>query len=954
MNIKKIIKKITCFLLFALICLQLFNCTFCVNAKNIASAATENSSDGYMSYLSSNSDKQYADKGITLSHECASGKKAEENGTVCNVLDENSGSVTYNFHSDISALYNIKVTYYDLLGSDLTLNAGFLLDGAAPYYELDNVRFSKIYENAEESIEKDISGNEIRPTLTCKQRFNTEFAESETGMYTEPYALYITAGNHTLTVNRVLGNMLISKIELISKNKPVSYNEYIAEYGKENIDGSASYTIEAEDIYEASNSTLAPTTDNTNPGMSPASSTKRLINSFGQDYWNSNGQWGSWIVPNGVEVGLYKLSFRFKQSGTVGIPTYRTLYINGEIPFEEAENVNFPYSSKWQVNTFSQKNDYYVYLKPGDIITFKATMGEMTEPIYNIYNTIERLNDIYQSIIVVTGTTPDTKRDYNIEKEVPTLIENLNNAKSEIDSICGSIADIIGGNNSKVYSMKRFSVALGEYIEKPEKIIDELSKFKDYIDSFSAQTYDFNSTPLELDWIALSKNDAKDAKANVGFAKAFKFEVQRFIYTFSSQYNSVDTDSDKNAKEITVWTSQGRDQAQALKTIIDNDFVPNEGIKVNFKMTSTSLSEAILSGREPDVSLVVTQDVPVDLAMRGQVLDLSPYLSEVSEEYLSQFDSSAWIPFKYSGGIYAMPITQDYYMMFYRKDIISKLGIYLPNTWDELYSVIRELKKKNFKVGLKEADSSNAGISTSISIFDMFLYQNGGRYFNDDLTETEFESQEGKNAFKAWVSLYRDFALDKDFNLLTRFRSGEMPIIITGYSFYQTVAATAREISGRWGMTLIPGTLKSDGSIDRTESSTVSGAVILSGAKKRGLADEAFKFVKWWAGSEAQFKYITAMESIQGIAGRSATANSVTFESLNWTNEEKSILKEQKKWVTAIEQIPGTYIINRSLTNALRTSYESTAVDALRQLSIQNRIINSEIKRKRAEFITNN
>ena len=96
------------------------------------------------------------------------------------------------------------------------------------------------------------------------------------------------------------------------------------------------------------------------------------------------------------------------------------------------------------------------------------------------------------------------------------------------------------------------------------------------------------------------------------------------------------------------------------------------------------------------------------------------------------------------------------------------------------------------------------------------------------------------------------------------------------------------------------------------------------------------------------------MESIQGIAGRSATANSVTFESLNWTNEEKSILKEQKKWVTAIEQIPGTYIINRSLTNALRTSYESTAVDALRQLSIQNRIINSEIKRKRAEFITNN
>lgn len=914
-------------------------------------AAEDTSASEYRNYIAEYKDKSLASNEIVLNYETLkAGEIFEQDGKKCIKINSENNFAEFYFKVENDGLYNINVTYFDLLGDSLSLKLGFAFDGITPYFELKSVSFSKVYVPESSEIEKDEFGNDVRPTLVGKQCFRSELVESEAGMQSEPYAVYLTAGEHILRVNSVLGDMLISEIKLSSYKKAVAYEDYIQNYGSQNSQGNQSYKIEAENVFEVSSSTLAPTIESTDAGMSPVSATKKLVNSFGQTYWKSNGQWGSWIVPDEVDEGLYEISFRAKQNGSVGISSYRKLYINGEVPFSQAENISFEYNSKWQIKTLGDDNPYCVYLKPGDVLTLKATTGEMADVINDIYATLDKLNEIYQSIIIVTGTSPDSERDYNIQREIPTLLDSLSDVRNDVKKITDSIAEIMGDTNSKVYFLKRFVTLIDSFLNNYRNIVPEISTFKEYIDSLASQTYDFNSSPLELDWIMLSKAQAKKPNANASFWKSAVFEIKRFLFTFSSNYSVANSTEGNGERSVVVWCGLGRDQAQAVKSIIENKFVPQSGINIDFKMTATSLSEAILAGREPDVSLSVAQEVPVDLALRGQALDISPYLDKMSDEYMSQFNSSAFIPFEYKNGVYAMPISQDYYMMFYREDILNRLGIEVPQTWDDLYYVMRKLQKSNFKVGIKESDSAAAGVSNAISIFDMFLYQNGGKYFNDDLSMTNFESKEGKSAFKSVVSLYRDYGLDTDFNLLTRFRSGEMPIIITSSSFYQTVAATAQEIAGRWKMTVIPGTLKSDGSIDRTESSVVTGTVILKGAKRRNVADEAFKFVSWWAGSEAQFEYITAMEAIQGVAGRVATANKVTFERLSWTAEEAEVLKAQRNWVTAINQIPGTYIINRSLSNAIRTSYASTSIDPLRQLNIQNRIINDEINRKRAEF----
>ena len=862
-------------------------------------------------------------------------------------LDSENPKCDVDFEVQQAGLYNIGIRYTPIEGTGQNIRLAIRFDGTNAYSDLENLSFARLWINEKEF--RKTSGDENRPTQIETYQDTFQWAQNALGLYAEPYAIYLEKGTHTLSLERMAEAAEIHEIILADWKKDIpSYSDYLESFEK--IDATNVVVIEAEDAVLKNDRTLAATADMTNAGMTPVSASRRLINSFGKDYWTTNGQWAMWRVPDDAQEGFYTLAFRAKQSGTVGTTTFRRLYVNGRIPFKEACCLSFPYATQWQNIQFGGESAFKIFLKPGDTITLEATTGPMAEALNTIYAAVNQLNEVYQSIIMVAGTEPDAERDYNIQKEVPTLLEDLASVREKVLSITAQIEQIMGETNPKIFFLKRFEKILDKYQQNPNLIVPNLSELKSYMDSFAGQTYDFNSLPLELDRIYLLPAEGELPSAEAGFWETIKFELARFIYSFTDDYASVHKDIAENS--ITVWCTLGRDQAQAIKQIIDDDYVPSTGIKVDFKVSTTTLAEAILAGCEPDVSLSVTQEVPVDLALRGQALDLTPYLQKTEKTFQEQFAQSAWIPFTYDGGIYAIPLTQDFNMLFYRTDIFARLGLTVPEDWDSFYDVLRELQKNSFQVGIRESDTANAGVSCGTGFFETLLLQQGESYFTDDLLSVNFESAGAKNAFMQWVRLYRDYGLDTDFDLVSRFRTGEMPMLITSYGFYQNISMTAPEIAGRWTFAAVPGTRRMDGTADRTVSSTMTGTMILRSAEKRGKADAAFSFITWWASKDAQIKYSQAMQALQGVAGRPMVANRQAFESIGWSESEKQTIGYQWDYVSAIPQVPGTYIINRSLTNALRTSYADN-VDALRQLGIQTRLINEELMRKRAEFEQN-
>ena len=48
---------------------------------------------------------------------------------------------------------------------------------------------------------------------------------------------------------------------------------------------------------------------------------------------------------------------------------------------------------------------------------------------------------------------------------------------------------------------------------------------------------------------------------------------------------------------------------------------------------------------------------------------------------------SAMVPFT-RDQVYALPDQQEFPMMFYRKDILTELGLDIPRTWDDIYRIL--------------------------------------------------------------------------------------------------------------------------------------------------------------------------------------------------------------------------------------------------------------------------
>jgi ABC-type glycerol-3-phosphate transport system substrate-binding protein len=285
-------------------------------------------------------------------------------------------------------------------------------------------------------------------------------------------------------------------------------------------------------------------------------------------------------------------------------------------------------------------------------------------------------------------------------------------------------------------------------------------------------------------------------------------------------------------------------------------------------------------------------------------------------------------------------------MLFYRKDILEKLKLTPPQTWEEFYHVISILQQNNLQAGILETNALNAGISSGISIFEKFLIQNGGTYYNDQLTKTAFDTKTAYDAFTQWVELYTEYGLDRSFDFYNRFRTGEMPVGIQPYTMYNQLYVAAPEIRGLWGFTLVPGTEKQDGSIDRAETAGGTAAIMLSDAKD---PEAAYQFIDWWTSAEIQTRFGNELEAILGVAARYDTANKEAFANLAWSDAESETLIQQWEKVTDVPQIPGNYFIARCLTNAFRTVVDEDR-NPVRTLNTYNKDMNSEIIRKRKEF----
>ncbi len=851
-------------------------------------------------------------------------------------------SGVWNFTVKKTGLYNLSVHYYPVEGYGSPIQTDILIDGKIPFKECSNVTFSRIWNDSGNEKSYDTQGNEILPEQAEFPRWTEAEIEDSTGYVNGALAFYLTKGAHTVTVKCKRDNILIGSLKFSAGSKVPSYGELATEYARQNyksVSGKAVSVIQGEDASAKSDQMLYPQADRTSPSVEPYDAAHLCYNTIGGSQWKTAGQWIEWEVEL-KESGLYTIAAHFKQALKSGNASVRELYIDGKLPFAEAADITFPYKGSWQLSAFSDKegNPYEIYLEKGiHTVRLKVGLGSSAEILLLAGQYLNELNRIYREIVVVTGVSPDMYRNYNLDKVIPDTVEDMTKMCGLLKELEKKVSAISGNSGKNLADIKRIYVQLEQMTADTDTIPNRLTNFKDNISSFGTWINSAAEQPLELDYIAFNPVNCKLSKGDAGFFAMAKHYFTQFIWSFATDYASVGQTSNDLSRKITVWQTSGRDQAQVLKSLINSSFTPQKSISVDLQLVSAnSLMSAILAGIGPDVSLGVGQDTPMNLALRNAVTDLTQF-SDI-EEVLSRFSENTCKPFRFQKGIYALPETMNYPMLFYRKDILSELGIKTSDleTWDKiLQNVLPTLKKS----------SLSFGIVPSLNNYLMFLYQRGGKLYLDEGKTSGLDTAEAISAMKDYSMLYTQYGLELAFDFANRFRSGELPVAVTEFTAYNQLTVFAPEIKGVWGMLPVPGSETENG-VDHSCIATVSGDMILA---KSDDKEAAWEFLKWWLSAETQAAYGKSIESIVGSAARYNSANSEAFGTVQWDSDVRRSLMYQLDFACPIEEVPGGYFTSRLYDFAFRDIvYKNKDV---RQTMTDTALdINTEMRTKREEY----
>ncbi len=901
--------------------------------------------------------------------------KAIEEGKTAQLIDysgkanvlhipDQKAYITWNVNVPETGKYNIFVEYQTDENARNKFASDILVNGAVPFNEMLDVSFGGAYKDRN-PIETDSRGDDLRPRQDMMKVWQLGELKDSDGNYNGNFEIVFDQGNNTVTLFTQGEPVYISGIYVKSIKSIPSYAQKKAEYennGYKEITSGDGIKWQAEEVSEKSSSAIYPMYDKASAATEPQSPSNIKMNIMGGSQWSNAGSWIRWTfdVP---ETGLYKLNIKFRQSAQEGLYVSRNIYIDEEIPFSELEGYKFIYNSEWQNDVLgTEDEDFLFYLEEGThTIKMEVTMGTMADVIRVLNDSVFQLNDMYKRIILISGTTPDQFRDYNFPKLIPNLLDTWTQQADILEEQVEIIKAVTGSSGSLVASISTFARDLDALVEKPRTISSRLSSYNDSISSLSSYIQNLLNQSLEIDYFEVLPVNAVPSEPSAGGWTQFVYECGRFINSFVQDYSLTDMSQvNKDSRMVTVWVSTGRDQAQVLKDMIADLFTPETGIQVNLQLVQGSVIEATLAGKGPDIALMQGTAQPVNFAIRGALVDLI----EMAETYdadeggwesiASRFSPSAITPFRFNGAVYALPETQAFDVMFYRKDVFAELGLTVPRTWDEFYQIVPVLQRNNLKVGLPDIGAAVSGVVQSApmtqNMFSALVFQKGGRYYKEDLKSTAFDEEPAKEAFAELVECYTKFDFPVKYNFYNRFRSGEMPLAIQAYTQYNQLSAAAPEIEGLWDMAPIPGTIVTDENgnelIDRSQGSVISGAVMFEKTKDK---EAAWEFMKWYTSAEAQARYALDMEAIMGPAARQAVSNIEAFEDLPWTKDEKEVLKRSWDEVRGIEELPGSYYTARGIQNAFRLSaynYENP----YEQFALKNKEINEEIKRKYEEF----
>lgn len=844
-----------------------------------------------------------------------------------------------------TARYCISMDYLDVGNSVLPIEFSMKVNGEYPFYELRDITMEAQWKDPEE-VSYDRYGNQIVPVPEKIREWNNKFLMDSTYRRTIPLAVELQEGMNELEISMLEGTMLLGNLYLNPEQKLEAYENPGEAKGSEII------TIQGEEMDTRNASSIRATCEY-DINLEPYEVKTKKLNTIDSASFSDAGSRVTYRfqVKN---AGNYYISMKYQQSEKADFPVFLNVEVDGKIPGEEFFNCALKYGKKYQNVTFTdaEKNPLALYFEEGEhTISFTIAEDPLRSMLEGVDEIMNGVNSLNLQITKVAGTNKDKYRDLDIEAYIPDAVTRLEEYADKLDQFCEDMkiynpdVDEIGVFSSANVAAEQ----LRSLASEPDQLayrIAELTTSVNSVNQFLANLIDsLNKNQLAIDRIFIHQEDAK-LPGNSEALKSTAASVKRFATSFASQAYST---GNTNPEHLQVWVNRSRQYLEIMQKMIDEDFTAKTGIEVDLALMpdQNKLILANASGDAPDIATGINYAVPFELGIRGAIKDLTEF--EDFAEVAGRFEEGLLIPSTIEDGIYSLPETMNFWVLYVRTDIFEQLGLEVPNTIQELKNILPSLQMRGMNFYYPTAGMlamRNFHGTTPL------ILQNGGSLYDEFAGDSNLTSEESVEGFKELTELFTIYNLPKDIpNFYQHFRNGSLPIGIADYAVYNMLLNAAPEIANSWKIYAVPGTEDENGEINRYTSGGAESTVMFHSNEER--EKKAWEFMKWWSSAEVQAEFGQTLQITYGSTFMWNTANTEAFELLPWKTRDKSTILEQAEWIYEAPRLPGSYMVEREISNA----YNSVVVDGKnlrRTLDNAVKRINRETERKLEEFGYNN
>lgn len=859
----------------------------------------------------------------------------------------NQESVSYEIDVKEAGLYELSFDYYPLSNEVVPIEGAIQVNDKYPFYESRRIVFPADWQNDRNKFKKDRFGNDMIPKQKRVEKWNRLTAEDASQLQSEPLKFELKKGKNKITLANLSGEMLLGNAYVHFPSKLPSYKEYLADH-KDQKQVNTLITRDAEKNYTKNSSYIRPFAANDSSAI-PSNPKTLLLNTLGGDSWTKSGQTVNWKV-NVKKDGFYNLTFKVLQNKETGGPVFRKLLIDGKVPFSEAAPITFDFNKNWTNVTLEDNKGkpFLFYLKKGEHEIGLEADASPVEPVLHTTNEIMReMEELTLEIRKLTGNQTDRSRGWKISEYIPGIDKKLSGWADRLDQELKYLRslDHSSEDSQDIVSLEMAAQKLGNLSKKPDQIPSRLTEFSEGSSSAAQMLGNMLVTlpeqPLTVDQFYLHGGDQELPDAEAGFLEKLIDSVKRFFLSFFSEnYSAKEADE----KTLEVWVNRPRQYVELLQNLSDQNFTPETGIKVKFSIMpeEQKLILASASNKQPDIALGISSWLPYELSIRGAAVDLHQF--DDFEAFSKQFSPGAFLPLMIGDSVYAMPETQDFFVQFYRKDIMQALDLPVPDTWDDVKSILPELQRfgMNYYTHIAGATGFKPFQATA-----PFVYQFDGNLYGKNGMKTAIGSEESLKGIQFMAELNTIYSLPLQVpNFYNHFRYSTLPIGTANFTTYTQLTAAAPEIAGWWDIAPHPGVKKEDGTVERWATGSGQSAMIFKGTKSK---EDSWELLKWWLSTETQTEFATNLQMLYGPEYMWNTSNLEAFKNLPWPDKHKETILKQWEYLYEVPKNPGSYMIERELSNI----WNRIVFDGVNPRSaVDDSVvaIDREIKRKMEEF----